>query len=146
LSRTHLCDLNVWLALTISGHQKHVDAARRLDGLPARDSVLFCRTTQQSFLRLLTAAAVFAPYGNAPLSNRAAWRVYRALAADDRTQLAAEPSELQDVWEGYAERDTASPKLWTDAYLAAFARTGGHRLVTTDQDYGQFPDLDVLVL
>jgi predicted nucleic acid-binding protein len=95
---------------------------------------------------LLTAAAVFAPYGNAPLSNRAAWRVYRALAADDRTQLAAEPSELQDVWEGYAERDTASPKLWTDAYLAAFARTGGHRLVTTDQDYGQFPDLDVLVL
>jgi hypothetical protein len=26
------------------------------------------------------------------------------------------------------------------------SRTGGHRLVTTDQDYGQFPDLDVLVL
>ena len=43
-------------------------------------------------------------------------------------------------------RDTASPKLWMDAYLAAFALTGGYRMVTTDTAFRQFQGLDVLVL
>jgi predicted nucleic acid-binding protein len=33
-----------------------------------------------------------------------------------------------------------------DAYLAAFARTAGYRLVTTDVAFRQFPGLDVQVL
>jgi predicted nucleic acid-binding protein len=37
-------------------------------------------------------------------------------------------------------------KLWADAYLAAFAMSAGHQLVTTDKGFKQFKGLDVLVL
>jgi predicted nucleic acid-binding protein len=39
-----------------------------------------------------------------------------------------------------------SPKLWMDAYLAAFALQSGHRLVTTDRDFRQFKGLDLFLL
>ena len=39
----------------------------------------------------------------------------------------------------------ASPKLWMDAYLAAFAIAGGCQLVTTDQGFAQFPSLRCLL-
>ena len=40
----------------------------------------------------------------------------------------------------------ASPKLWMDAYLAAFAIAAKQQLVTTDKAFRQFKDLDLLVL
>ena len=40
-------------------------------------------------------------------------------------------------------RGTASPKLWMDAYLAAFALAGGCRMVTTDAAFKQFAGLDL---
>ena len=40
----------------------------------------------------------------------------------------------------------ASPKLWMDAYLAAFTVAGGYQLVTTDKGFKQFKGLDILVL
>ncbi|MHB8450797.1 MAG: PIN domain-containing protein [Mycobacteriales bacterium] len=92
-------------------------------------------------------AAVLAPYGNPPLTNREAWGVYEALLADDRVAfVAAEPSGLESCWTEFALQDGASPKLWMDAYLAAFATAGGYRLVTTDVAFRQFPSLDLLVL
>ena len=50
------------------------------------------------------------------------------------------------LWKDLAARGTASPKLWMDAYLAAFALAGEYRLVTTDAAYRQFKGLDLLVL
>ena len=143
----HLCDVNIWLALAVSGHVHHHTARTWLDGLEDAASVLFCRTTQHSFLRLLTSAAVFAPYGDAPLSNQAAWVKYDALIADDRIALrAGEPDGLDQLWRQFSARQTASHKLWTDAYLAAFALAGGYRLVTTDVAFRQFRGLDLLLL
>ncbi len=43
-------------------------------------------------------------------------------------------------------RDTASPKIWMDAYLAAFALAGGYQMVTTDAAFKQFRGLDLLLL
>ena len=43
-------------------------------------------------------------------------------------------------------RDCASPKLWMDAYLAAFALAGRNQKVTTDAAFRQFQGLDLLVL
>jgi len=57
-----------------------------------------------------------------------------------------EPPGLEGQWTSFALRASASPKLWMDAYLAAFARAGGYRMVTTDVAFRQFPGLDVLVL
>lgn len=57
--------------------------------------------------------------------------------------LTEEPAGLERRWKRLAVRDSASPKLWMDAYLAAFALAGGHRLATTDAAFKQFSSLDL---
>jgi uncharacterized protein len=143
----HLCDANVWLSLSLSDHVHHEVASEWLETIEEPASILFCRATQQSLLRLLTNAAVLAPYGNRPLTNKEAWAVYEALAADDRIVLRTdEPTGVESRWKDLVVRSTASPKLWMDAYLAAFALAGGYRMVTTECGFRQFPDLDLLLM
>jgi len=142
-----LCDSNVWLALALSEHVHHAAAREWFDAVEETASVYFCRATQQTFLRLLTNAAVLSPYGNPPLTNRQAWATYQELLADDRIVLRVEePAGLEAHWVRFAARDTASPKIWMDAYLAAFALAGGYRMVTTDAAFKQFPGLDLELL
>ncbi len=140
-----LADSNVWLALALSKHSFH-DAARAWLAKRAPREALFCRATQQSFLRLLTTAAVFAPYGIPPLSNKAACSVYEGFLADERITWVQEPAGLDRLWKKLAGGSKASPKLWMDAYLAAFALAGGHPLATTDRAFKQFKDLRLVVL
>src|SRR5437879_10439933 len=115
-----LADSNIWLALALSKHEFH-SAVRTWLAERGPQEALFCRSTQQSFLRLLTTRAVLAPYGIPPLSNKAAWSVYDGLRADGRMSWAEEPRELEGTWKTFADGSKASPKLWMDAYLAAFA-------------------------
>ncbi|MEX1162912.1 MAG: TA system VapC family ribonuclease toxin [Nitriliruptor sp.] len=137
----------MWLALSLSGHGHHRTARRWLETVEAPSAIHFCRATQQTLLRLLTIAAVLAPYGNRPLTNDEAWSVYAQLLDDDRiTFRGLEPPGLEAVWARFARRDTASPKLWMDSYLAAFALAGDLTLVTTDNAFRQFDGLDLLVL
>lgn len=139
-----LCDSNVWLALALSRHVHHQAARRWFDHQSEPGSILFCRATQQTFLRLLTSASVLGAYGNPPLTNRQAWEAYEALRADDRIAFRSEePTGLEALWRRYAVRGTASPKLWMDAYLAAFAAAGGYRMVTTDAAFEQFGDVEL---
>jgi uncharacterized protein len=141
-----LCDSNVWLALVLSRHVHHAVARGWFEAIQDPASVFFCRATQQTLLRLLTSSAVLGPYGNPPLTNREAWQVYAALLADDRIVLTEEPIGLEARWRSLASRDTASPKLWMDAYLAAFALAGGYRMATTDAAFKQFRGLDLELL
>ncbi len=142
-----LCDSNVWLALVLSGHVHHSAVRRWIELVETPRSVFFCRATQQTLLRLLTNASVLVPYGNPPLTNRQAWRVFDGLLAHDRIALQLEePAELGARWKQLATRDTASPKLWMDAYLAAFAIAGHYRMVSTDAAFKQFRGLDLQVL
>lgn len=142
-----LCDSNIWLALALSKHSHHGAARKWLDGVQKPASVLFCRATQQTLLRLLTSTSVLGLYGNPPLTNRQAWLAYEALLADDRIAFRAdEPAGVEPFWQELAGRETASPKLWMDAYLAAFALAGRYRMVTTDSAFRQFRGLDLLVL
>ena len=144
----NLCDSNVWLALVLSGHHHHIAARDWLDTVDETATIFFCRATQQTLLRLLTNAAVLAPYGDPPLTNTEAWAVYEALIDDDRIvfQMDEPHGGLESSWQEFALRDTASPKLWMDAYLAAFAKAGCFRMVTTDAAFVQFRGLDLLVL
>ncbi len=143
----NLCDVNVWLALALSKHVHHRAVRQWFQSVEEPGAVVLCRATQQAMLRLLTNAAVLAPYGNPPLSNAQAWAACDAFLADDRVSLhTTEPAQLGAHWKRFALRETASPKLWMDAYLAAFAVASGLRLVTTDSAFRQFAGLDVLVL
>jgi toxin-antitoxin system PIN domain toxin len=142
-----LCDSNVWLALVLSKHSHHSSSRAWLETVEAQGALLFCRATQQAFLRLLTNATVLSLYGNPPLTNSQAWSVYETLLADDRIVFRAdEPAGVEALWKRFAARGTSSPKLWMDAYLAAFSLAGRHRMVTTDKAFRQFQGLDLLVL
>ncbi|MGB4861905.1 MAG: TA system VapC family ribonuclease toxin [Tepidiformaceae bacterium] len=142
-----LCDTSVWLAMSIDNHVHNATVVGWFQTVNESAGAVFCRSTQQSFLRLLTTNAVFSGYGSPPLSNQRAWNTYEMLTSDERVGIeAAEPPGLEQAWRRFTERRSASPKLWMDAYLAAFALAGGLTLVTTDNAFRQFEGLDALVL
>ncbi len=141
----HLCDSNVLLALAVGQHAHHVLAKGWFDALAAADTVLFCRATRISFLRLLTQK--IAP-DYEPLTNLKAWEVIDELMTDVAIGVEEEPYGLDPVWRRLSECGAPSPKVWMDAYLAAFAITAGLRLVTLDKDFRNFESsgLDLLLL
>lgn len=143
----HLCDVNVWLALLIDHHALAAPVTSWVETVEEPGSLLFCRATQQSLLRLLTTPAVFAAYGSSPLDNRQAWQVYETVLADQRVAcVGTDPPRLDRYWRQFTDRPLASPRLWMDAYLAAFALAGGYAMVTTDSAFQQFPGVQVLIL
>jgi toxin-antitoxin system PIN domain toxin len=129
----------------VGQHAHHSLAAAWFSSLPDSDSALFCRATRISFLRLLTQK--IAP-DYVPLTNRDAWAALDHLMDDDATGFEAEPPGLDLVWRQLSDTRTASPKIWMDAYLAAFAIAGGMRMVTLDKDFRNFEShgLDLLLL
>src|SRR6185312_15180032 len=113
---TWLCDTNVWLALALPEHLHHAVCVKWFGELPDGDSLRFCRSTQQSFLRLLTNFPAVGAPDRPPLTNRQAWRAFDELLDDTRISLQAdEPAGVEPAWVEFATRDTASPKLWADA-------------------------------
>ncbi len=128
-STTFLPDVNVWLALA---SRRHVHAATCSSWLSSIQSgeVVFCRVTQMSFLRLLTHTSVM---GSDALSSREAWRIYRTMLADERIRFGPEPFTLEQEWRKLTMQDRPTPKIWTDAYLIAFARAAAMKLVTLDR-------------
>lgn len=133
-----LPDSNIWLALTVEVHAQHRSVKDWFTSFPEHGSMCFNRSTQQSFLRLLTTAAVFTPYKLKPLSNSAAWSVYQDLLSGPYVLYLDEDQGMEDQWKRFAARSTSSPKLWMDAYLAAFAMVMDLVLVTTDRAFTQF--------
>jgi len=141
-----LVDSNVWLALALSKHKFHSAAKSWLAKQSAREPALFCRLTQLSFLRLLTTEAILAPYATHAMRNKAAWSLYESFLSDERIDFVDEPRALESSWKTLAATRHVSPKLWTDAYLAAFAIAGKYQFVTTDKGFKQFKGLELLVL
>ena len=141
----HLADSNIFIAMAVENHASHRIAVKWFESTADSDGVAFCRATQTTFLRLLT-RKIAGSYS--PLTNRQAWEVYDQLLGDDAITFVEEPANLGAVWRECAARDTISPKVWMDAYLAAFAISGGLRLVSLDQDFRiyQAHGLDLLLL
>jgi uncharacterized protein len=128
-SKIFLPDVNVWLALASQRHVHAPICGSWLNTIPSGE-VVFCRVTQMGLLRLLTHESVM---GKDVLSSRDAWRAYRTILADERIQFAPEPFALELEWRKLTAQERPAPKIWTDAYLAAFARAGGMQLVTRDR-------------
>src|SRR5262249_42295261 len=137
-----LLDANVWLALAAEAHSHHESAKAYWETLAAPVSA-FCRITQMAFLRLLTNKAVM---GSNVLSPSAAWAKSAEFLALPEVQLLAEPHGLDETWPLFCSAEGFSPKLWTDAYLAAFAKCAGLRFVSFDKGFSRFENLDCLIL
>jgi uncharacterized protein len=141
-----LADSNFWVALGLSRHQFHTAAMSWLHRREAENRLVLCRATQQSFLRLITTPGLTAQYGLPAVNNREAWSVYQSFFDSGRVEFTEEPADLEMHWQQLSSRPTASPKLWMDAYLAAFAMKGGYRLLTSDTGFRQFRGLEVVLL
>ena len=122
-------DVNVWLALLLEDHIQRRSAVEWWNS-DTFGSIAFSRFTQMSVLRLLTTAAVM---NDRALTMAAAWKAYDRLFEDDRVSLLAEPGDLENRFRLQAASRVASPKLWADAYLLAFAEAHHGVLVSFDQ-------------
>jgi predicted nucleic acid-binding protein len=68
-----------------------------------------------------------------PLMLNEAWQVYDRLFEDDRVVFFPEPFGLEKDFRRLSTLGTASPKIWADAYLVAFAFCHQGQLVTFDR-------------
>lgn len=129
----HLCDSNVLLAFVVANHPHHAVARKWFQSLGPGESVGLCRATQLSFLRLLTTEAILKQDTQ---TNAEAMGVWNDLARHPRCEyLFNEPATLEPRWSAWATSDKASPKVWMDAFLAAFAMGHGLTLVTFDRGF-----------
>ena len=136
--RGFLFDTSVWLAVVFPTHPFHDRAKQFLQKAAPGQPALFCRFTQQSFLRLVSTPALHNAYGANGMTNRDALLAMDSLQALPQVAVCDEPPGVVSLWFSLATQDAASPKVWTDAYLAAFAKVAGLRLVTFDRDFQNF--------
>jgi uncharacterized protein len=133
-----LFDTNVWLAAVFAQHPAHELAQRALQQATLTGPAHLCRATQQSFLRLASTPSLSKRYGVSNLTNRDAWVTLDLLQALPQVRFIEEPIGVLALWRTFSTLDTASPKVWMDAYLAAFAISGGLRMVTFDGDFQNY--------
>ena len=132
MNTSNFLDANVWLALIWNRHERS-DTARSWFEQTTEGRFLFCRFTQLTVLRLLTTAAVM---GADVRTMAEAWEIWDQLASDDRIGFLSEPDDLETHFRKHSRLTSASPKVWADAYLLAFAQAAGLTLVTFDRALG----------
>jgi toxin-antitoxin system PIN domain toxin len=137
-----LCDVNFLLALCYERHVHHPEAQNWLDQQNELELVL-CRNTQLGLLRLLSNPSVM---GSAACTLKQAWDVFDTVLSDMRFEFYSEPEGLEEFLRLYTALGRFSPKLWQDAYLAAFARAARLQLVSFDQGFRQFDGLRLILL
>ena len=137
-----LVDANVWLPVLVERHQHHAAATGWWrDRQPA--TCCWCRPIQQTVLRLLTNRSVM---GDDTLQPAAAWLVWEKLVLDERSAfLPIEPIGLAAAWRENIATRSATPKLWMDAFLAAWAQSSNLAFVTFDAGFKSY-QLDNLQL
>jgi toxin-antitoxin system PIN domain toxin len=133
--RSYFPDVNVWIALAYEGHQHHASATSwfaKLNG----GAVYFCRFTQLGLLRLLTHPSVMREDVR---SQTEAWLAYDSFLQDERVSFhtEADPQQIESALRRLTFGGRSISKQWPDAYLAAFARVAGLRLVTFDRGLRQ---------
>lgn len=137
-----LCDVNVLLALVYARHAHHDQAARWADGRRDHEIVL-CRITQLGLLRLLSNATVMQ---QDTCTHESAWRIWDSILGDERFMFVREPDGMERFLRQYTQVDVPSPKLWQDAYLAAFCRSAALQMTTFDRGFQRFPNLQFVLL
>jgi toxin-antitoxin system PIN domain toxin len=142
MRKTLLPDVNVWLGLVFDVHVHHPSALAWLNSI-SHQTACFCRLTQQGFLRLSNNPKVFL---SDAVSTDAAWQLYDTTLSDPRVSFVEEPAGFETVWRDLTKGRQFSPKLWNDAYLAAFAQTGGYEIVTFDRGFAQYVGVRSTVL
>jgi len=133
-----IVDVNVVFALVNERHAFHPRACAWVDAQESGFRLGICRQVQVGLLRLLCNSAAMA---GDPLSLPEAWQVYADLISDPAVGFVPEPGGFQADWIAFCQPYGASPKVVSDAYLAAIALRLGRPLATFDHDFRNFPGL-----
>ena len=104
---------------------------------------MFCRTTALGLVRVTFQRHTF---GGSPLSPVEAWENYLRWRARPGIDFFDEPVGIENLIADWCSKGLATPRTWTDLYLAAFAVTDNLRFVAFDRDFEKFPGLDLLHL
>jgi toxin-antitoxin system PIN domain toxin len=141
--RGDLPDVNVWLALAVQEHPHH-GAARRYWEEGGTTRLWFNRVTMLALVRLLCQPKVM---GAAAQKLATAFDVYRGFMALPEVSLLDEAPACESQLQRLAATEPPLPaRLWTDAYLAAFAISAQLRLITFDRDFERFAGLNLCCL
>ena len=123
-------DVNLWVALNYRRHVHHGVARLWYEAQPDSARLVFCRQTQLALFRLLTTTAVME---QDVLTQLACWQLYDRWVFTGQVAWADEPQDLETRLRAMTAAATASPKVWMDAYLAAFAESAQLTVVTFDR-------------
>ncbi len=138
-----LCDVSILLALVTDQHPHHGAAVRWVDTTSIGEARI-CRLAQLGLLRLLNNPAVMR---DDVLDTDGCWMVWSQLLGDERFQFTwTEPAGLDAIFARFTAAKSFTPRLWTDAYLAAYACASQHTLVTFDHGFANFPGLNYEIL
>lgn len=133
-----LFDSNVWVALTFANHPHHSKAKAALGHHTPERPAVFSRATEQNYLRLITTPKLIAHYRADGMTNSRAVKNLADFLGQPRIASLDEPSGTRDLWLKFVASDTPSPKIWMDAYLAAFAISIQLSFTTLDSDFTTF--------
>jgi predicted nucleic acid-binding protein len=113
---------------------------RPLERLPGQQQV---GVLSSALLRLLSNETVMGASRRTP---RQAWRDYDRLLAQRPVGYLHELAHVDRILRSHTLDEEASASLWTDAYLAAFARAADVRLATFDRGFSRFSGLRLHLL
>lgn len=85
-------------------------------------------------------------FGADAVGMDAAWQLYDLFLGDGRIALAEELAGLESLWRQFTAGQSFSPKIWNDAYLAAFAQSAGWQVVTFDQGFTRYQSVSLVIL
>ena len=137
-----LADINAVFPLLLSRHPQRAATLEWFDSTNTGE-VALCRLVRLGTLRLLCNSTVMGLDVQTPESAIAA---LEKLEADERISLVHEPDDLDPALITFASPCITTPNLWSDAYLAAFAKVSGLKLITFDGGFKKFAGLNFLAL
>lgn len=135
----YFIDTNVWIALNFSEHPHNAHAIAFVSKRTAKCPALFSRAVENSTLRLLSNPSVCRAFNSPLMTNEQAamilndWQKHDHIGCFD-----VEPADTRELWLELASVPSSSPKVWMDAYLAAFAISARLPFATLDADFRRF--------
>ena len=138
-----LVDVNVLVALL---HARHVHSSLAVAWLESQDqarAIAICRVSQMGALRILTHPSIMKDDVKTAAEF---WHGWTKLTEDDHFLQVAEPPDLESAWRTVTAPLRRGHAAGTDAYLAAFAIAGRHRIVSFDRGMKRFAGVDAEIL
>ena len=133
-----LVDANLLLYAKLSSYDEHPRARGWLDTqLSGADPVGLPWTSLLAFLRIATNPRIFPR----PLPMADAWSQVKAWRAQPCVFSPEPGPNHEEILSDIMETAAVTPRLVTDAHLAALAIGHGLRLCTTDSDFARFDGL-----